>query len=513
MEASVENRPRREYRSIDRPRRLPKDQARLAGTRHCHYSTGMQIDNTVTVEDAVQALALVGDLSMGQPTDGSIRAARLAARLAQADAAAPDACAHARLVSLLRWSGCTANASGFATLLGDDVGGRDAMLTHTLPADNPLTVTSVTPLARIHCEVSGDIAGLLGLPAEVEAGLRHVWEHYDGNGLPERLSGPAIPTVVYYASLAGDLEILARTHGLDEALRMIARMDRKYPAALVRTLVEHAQAWLDELDAPAPTATTTLLARHVPLSLVADMIELKLPWLTGYSRKVAELAEAAAVHADLSPAQQQCLGRAALIHGIGRAAVPNTVWERNGRLSAADWEKIRLVPYWTARAGVQIPSLRAEAALASHAYERLDGSGYFRNLDADALGLPHRLLAAACAYVALCMPRPWRPAYTPDEAARVLAGQAGAFDGDAVRWVIAAAGGTAPSSAPRRNVLSDREVEVLHRISLGESNKEAARVMRISPSTVRTHVESIFRKLECSSRAAATLKALTLGLI
>jgi HD-GYP domain-containing protein (c-di-GMP phosphodiesterase class II) len=475
----------------------------------------MQTDNTVTVEDAVQALALVGDLSMGQPTDGSIRAARLAARLAQADGATLDVCCHARLVALLRWSGCTANASGFATLLGDDVGGRDAMLTHTLPADNPLTVQSVTPLARIHCEVSGDIAGLLGLPPEVEAGLRHVWEHYDGNGLPERLRGPAIPTVVFYTSLAGDLEILARTHGLDEALRMIARMaDRKYPAPLVGLLIGHAQAWLDELDTPAPAASDPLLARHVPLSIVADMMELKLPWLAGYSRRVAELVEAAAARADLAPAQQQCLGRAALIHGMGRAAVPNTVWEREGKLSAADWEKIRLVPYWTARAGVQIPSLRLEAALASHAYERLDGSGYFRNLDADALGLPHRLLSAACAYVALCMPRPWRPAYPPDEAARVLAAQAHIFDTDAVRHVLEAAGGHAITAAPaRKNLLSDREIEVLRRISLGESNKEAARVMQISPSTVRTHVESIFRKLACSSRAAATLKALTLGLI
>ena len=479
----------------------------------------MQIDNTVSVEDAVQALALVGDLSMGQPTDGSIRAARLAARLAQADGATLDACCHARLVALLRWSGCTANASGFATLLGDDVGGRDAMLTQTLPADNPLTVQSVTPLARIHCEVSGDIAGLLGLPAEVEAGLRHVWEHYDGNGLPERLRGSAIPTVVFYTSLAGDLEILARTHGLAEALQMIARMaDRKYPAPLARLLADHAQAWLDELDTPAPAAVDPLLARHVPLSIVADMMELKLPWLAGYSRRVAELVEAAAARADLPPAQQQSLGRAALIHGMGRAAVSNTIWEREGKLSAADWEKIRLVPYWTARAGVQVPTLRLEAALASHAYERLDGSGYFRNLDADGLGLPHRLLAAACAYVALCMPRPWRPAYSQDEAARVLAERTQCFDAAAVRHVIEAAGAPAagvpaPAAPARKSLLSEREIEVLRRISLGESNKEAARVMQISPSTVRTHVESIFRKLACSTRAAATLKALTLGLI
>lgn len=79
--------------------------------------------------------------------------------------------------------------------------------------------------------------------------------------------------------------------------------------------------------------------------------------------------------------------------------------------------------------------------------------------------------------------------------------------------MIEAAGGSAPAAHARKSLLSERETEVLRRISLGESNKEAARVMQISPSTVRTHVESIFRKLACSTRAAATLKALTLGLI
>jgi DNA-binding NarL/FixJ family response regulator len=116
------------------------------------------------------------------------------------------------------------------------------------------------------------------------------------------------------------------------------------------------------------------------------------------------------------------------------------------------------------------------------------------------------------------MPRPWRPAYSQDEAARVLAGQTQSFDADAIRHVIEAAGVPAagvpaPAAPARKSLLSDREIEVLRRISLGESNKEAARVMQISPSTVRTHVESIFRKLACSTRAAATLKALTLGLI
>jgi DNA-binding CsgD family transcriptional regulator len=54
---------------------------------------------------------------------------------------------------------------------------------------------------------------------------------------------------------------------------------------------------------------------------------------------------------------------------------------------------------------------------------------------------------------------------------------------------------------------------VLHWISNGASNKAVALKLSISPSTVRTHVESVFRKLGCSTRAAATLKAAQLGLL
>lgn len=480
----------------------------------------MQEDHTVTVEEAVQVLAMVGDLSMGQPTDQSIRAALLAERLALADGAEAGGCAHVRLVTLLRWSGCTANASGFSTLLGDDVGGRDAMLTHTLPPNNRMTFTSVAPLARIHCEVSSAIAQAMALPPEVDIGLQRVWEHYDGGGMPERLTDPHIPRLVYYTNLASDLDILTRAHGMEVALRMIAeRADRKYPAELVRLLAANAQAWLEAVEAPPCPAEIPALAEHVSLTIVADMIELKLPWLLGYSRRVADLAEHAAVLAGLAAAQQRCLGRAALIHGIGRAAVPNAVWQRSGKLGTADWEKVRLVPYWTARAGIQIPSLRAEATLASHVYERLDGSGYYRELDAESLSMPQRILAAAAAYAALRMPRPWRAACTAPESAQVLAAEAaaGRFDVQAVKLVVAAADGAGTASVepavPRRKLLSERETAVLRRLSLGESNKEVARELQISPSTVRTHVESIFRKLECSTRTAATLKGLTLGFI
>jgi DNA-binding CsgD family transcriptional regulator len=187
-----------------------------------------------------------------------------------------------------------------------------------------------------------------------------------------------------------------------------------------------------------------------------------------------------------------------------------------GRLDASAWEQVRLAPYWTWRAAQHIPSLTPEFNLASHAYERQNGAGYFRSLADDAITVPQRTLATAIAWTALCSPRPWREPFSKDDASALLRDAAlhGRFDPVVVDAVLAAVNGQRlKTPAKAATVLTDREAEVLARISLGESNKEVARSLDLSPSTVRTHVESIFRKLECSTRAAATLKAYTLGII
>jgi DNA-binding CsgD family transcriptional regulator len=191
---------------------------------------------------------------------------------------------------------------------------------------------------------------------------------------------------------------------------------------------------------------------------------------------------------------------------------------------------VRLVPYWTARAGRQTGALADAAELASYAYERADGSGYFRGVARDALPLEARVLAASVAWVALRAARPWRAAFGVDAASKLLREEAasGRFDPEVVEMLLACVCGpdapraAAASAAQRRAAvsavasagrLSARETDVLRSISRGASNKEVARELELSPSTVRTHVESVFRKLECSTRAAATLKASALGLL
>jgi DNA-binding NarL/FixJ family response regulator len=66
-----------------------------------------------------------------------------------------------------------------------------------------------------------------------------------------------------------------------------------------------------------------------------------------------------------------------------------------------------------------------------------------------------------------------------------------------------------PPMAP----LTAREVEVLRLVAKGLSNLEAAQVLGLSRSTVRTHIEHIFQKLEVSNRVEAVTEGLRKGLI
>ena len=61
--------------------------------------------------------------------------------------------------------------------------------------------------------------------------------------------------------------------------------------------------------------------------------------------------------------------------------------------------------------------------------------------------------------------------------------------------------------------LSAREIEVLQRIAAGKSNKEIGAELFISEGTVKTHVKSIFAKLDVVSRTEAVAAATRRGLI
>jgi two-component system, NarL family, response regulator LiaR len=71
-----------------------------------------------------------------------------------------------------------------------------------------------------------------------------------------------------------------------------------------------------------------------------------------------------------------------------------------------------------------------------------------------------------------------------------------------------------PNTAARQSLrISERELAVLERLAAGQSNKQIAQDLGVSPNTVKTHVANLFGKLEVSRRTEAILKGRELGLI
>ena len=242
-----------------------------------------------------------------------------------------------------------------------------------------------------------------------------------------------------------------------------------------------------------------------------EAVDLKTPLHHGHSTGVAHLAAAAAERLGVSEADATAIRRAGYLHDLGRAAVRNGVWERRGPLRWTEQEQVRLHPHYTERVLARCGPLGVLAPVAGAHHERLDGSGYHKQLEAKGLGLSARILAAADAMQAMGQERAHRPAMPADEAAEILVHEAhtGLHDADAVRAVVEAAGASARRLRARRPAdLTERQLEVLRLVARGLSNPQIAERLVISRRTAEHHVQDVYARIGVSTRAGAALFAM-----
>ena len=76
--------------------------------------------------------------------------------------------------------------------------------------------------------------------------------------------------------------------------------------------------------------------------------------------------------------------------------------------------------------------------------------------------------------------------------------------------VLARATQMLPQAAPR---LTERQMQVLRRLSAGESNKEIARALKLSEKTVKAHLSSVFKVLGVQNRTHAIAVARSAGIL
>ena len=508
----------------------------------------------VRLAELVAVLSLGTDLGLGQPMEHVLRQTLIALRLGDQFGLGEEQRAVVYYTALLAWVGCHVDAHEQSRWFGDELSMKaDVLLTDF---DGPRSEVAFLvghlgagrpPLERLrlglvfltgegrrtvdamfenHSRATNTLALALGLDDRVRNSLEDVFERWDGKGL-HGLRGDEIALAARLVTLADVVEAYHRVGGVDHALKAATtRSATQFDPTLVESLAGDAERILGDLGEATSwdrvIASEPQLERELSrsdfeavLQAVADFTDLKSPYTFGHSRKVGELAGAAALTLGLSTDDAERARWAGYLHDLGRLGVPNSIWEKDEALSAADWERIRLHPYLTGRMLSSSKALTPIADLAAQHHERLDGSGYPHGLTAPSLPPAGRVLAVADVYAALTEPRPHRAAHSADEAAAILRGEvrAGRLDGAATEAVLSAAGLPAVRRREWPAGLTAREVTVLQLVAQGMTTKEIAAQLVISPKTARNHVEHIYTKADVSNRAQASLFAMKHGLL
>ena len=171
-------------------------------------------------------------------------------------------------------------------------------------------------------------------------------------------------------------------------------------------------------------------------------IEARDPLGAGQSLLVERLALAIGGELGLGPAALEALAHGALLHDIGKVAVPERLLAKPGSLTAEEFEHVKLHADEGAAILERLSPLRQVVPIVRHHHERWDGTGYPDGLAGTDVPVGAAIVAVAEAWAAMTSNRPYRCALDPDDAvAELLDGRGTQFSPAVVDAFLRAAGG------------------------------------------------------------------------
>jgi putative nucleotidyltransferase with HDIG domain len=145
------------------------------------------------------------------------------------------------------------------------------------------------------------------------------------------------------------------------------------------------------------------------------------PQAHAHAERVREYAIALARGMGMKdPLVLDAIGGSALVHDVGKLAMPDDVLNKPGPLTEAEYDRIKQHVVIGADLLSAPPLPRAYSIIVRHHHEHWDGSGYPDRLKGEAIPIGARVLALADCYDALTSWRPYRDALTHDEAVSVM---------------------------------------------------------------------------------------------
>lgn len=200
-----------------------------------------------------------------------------------------------------------------------------------------------------------------------------------------------------------------------------------------RSQMDSDPEWMEFLESLAGQAALAVDNASLFESLQHTNIELSLAYETtlegwsaaldlrdketeGHTQRVADLTLKLAEAMGISEKERMHIRRGGLLHDIGKMGIPDRILLKPDVLTGEEWEIMRQHPVYAYNLLSKIEHLRPALDIPYCHHERWDGSGYPRGLKEEAIPLSARIFAVADVWDALCSDRPYRPAWSPEQA-------------------------------------------------------------------------------------------------
>jgi putative two-component system response regulator len=156
------------------------------------------------------------------------------------------------------------------------------------------------------------------------------------------------------------------------------------------------------------------------LFALAEAVEQRDHHIAGHCQRLAFISVTLGIAMGLDRLCLLALYRGGYLHDVGKVGIPDSILFKPGTLTAEEWVVMRSHSTRGEEICRHLRSMRQVLPIIRHHHEKWDGSGYPDGLRGEQIPLLARVLQVADIYDALTSSRPYKPAFHPREALRVI---------------------------------------------------------------------------------------------